>query len=197
VSLNRPCHAIPPCYMTTSTPTPEVRHPIQHRQNIARIVSSLRPVRPHTPFYRLAAHRVPTLWTLYRGLLRTSPSPIVCCNAVLDISSSVSLTSHAGAVACTGALPRTPSPDESRTHQDSAGEGAASAKEYYLILWLCCLLFRTIGQWLDAFRKAERGDERLRSVLQRFGRLIVARRDNTKMRSIVNDALVRPSPDPH
>lgn len=48
-----------------------------HRQNVARIVSSLRPVRPHTPFYRLAAHRVPTLWVLYRGLLRSSPSPIV------------------------------------------------------------------------------------------------------------------------
>ena len=65
---------------TIPTPTPEV-HPIQHRQNIARIVSSLRPVRPHTPFYRLAAHRVPTLWALYRGLLRASPSPIVRSNA--------------------------------------------------------------------------------------------------------------------
>jgi hypothetical protein len=90
---------------TTPTPTPEVRHPIQHRQNIARIVSGLRPVRPHIPFYRLGAHRVPTLWTLYRGLLRASPSPIVCRNAVLDVTSSVSLTSHTGAVACTSAHP--------------------------------------------------------------------------------------------
>jgi hypothetical protein len=48
-----------------------------HRQNVARTVSSLRLVRPHTPFYRLAAHRVPTLWVLYKGLLRSSPSPIV------------------------------------------------------------------------------------------------------------------------
>src|SRR6266852_6841841 len=48
-----------------------------HRQIVAQIVSSLRPVRPHTPFNRLAAHRVPTLWVLYRGLLRSSPSPIV------------------------------------------------------------------------------------------------------------------------
>ncbi|KAI9448814.1 hypothetical protein BJY52DRAFT_1310440 [Lactarius psammicola] len=47
---------------------------ITHRQRIARIVSGLRPVRPHTPFYRLAAHRVPTLWVLYRGLLRASPN---------------------------------------------------------------------------------------------------------------------------
>jgi hypothetical protein len=47
---------------------------IPHRQHIARIVSSLRPVRPRIPFYRLAAHRVPTLWGLYRGLLRASPN---------------------------------------------------------------------------------------------------------------------------
>jgi hypothetical protein len=46
--------------------------------NIARTVSRLRPVRPRSPFYRLSAHRVPTLWVLYRGLLRASPSPIVC-----------------------------------------------------------------------------------------------------------------------
>ena len=47
---------------------------ITHRQHIARIISSLRPVRPRVPFYRLAAHRVPTLWGLYRGLLRASPN---------------------------------------------------------------------------------------------------------------------------
>ena len=47
-------------------------------------------------------------------------------------------------------------------------------------------------QWLDAFRKAEQGDEHQRSVLQRFGRLIGARRDHDRMRSIVNDSLVRP-----
>jgi hypothetical protein len=83
-SLSIPCHSTS---LSTTTPMPTLEeHPtlIQHsphRQNIARIVSSLRPVRPHTPFYRLAAHRVPTLWVLYRGLLRASPSPIVRSNA--------------------------------------------------------------------------------------------------------------------
>lgn len=77
-SSNGFVHAIMSSHVltTTLTPTPEA-HLAHHRQNIARIVSSLRAVRPHTPFYRLAAHRVPTLWSLYRGLLRASPTPIV------------------------------------------------------------------------------------------------------------------------
>jgi hypothetical protein len=62
--------------MSLSHPTPETPTlvNITHRQRIARIVSGLRSVRPRVPFYRLAAHRVPTLWVLYRGLLRASPN---------------------------------------------------------------------------------------------------------------------------
>lgn len=44
------------------------------RANLARLVSPLRRVRPRVPFYQLAAHRIPTLWTLYRGLLRKAPT---------------------------------------------------------------------------------------------------------------------------
>ena len=47
-------------------------------------------------------------------------------------------------------------------------------------------------QLLDAFEKAKQGDEHLRSVLQRFERLICARRDHTSMTRIVNDFLVCP-----
>ena len=49
-------------------------------------------------------------------------------------------------------------------------------------------------QWLDVFNKAKQGDERLNAVLERFGRLVDARRENIRMRRIVNDSLVRPSP---
>ncbi|KAG1835463.1 hypothetical protein EV424DRAFT_1308700 [Suillus variegatus] len=42
-----------------------------HRVRIASVISPLKRVRPRAPFYELSAHRVPTLWSLYRGLLRT------------------------------------------------------------------------------------------------------------------------------
>ncbi|KAG6862483.1 hypothetical protein C0995_000029 [Termitomyces sp. Mi166 len=44
------------------------------RANLARLISPLRRVRPRVPFFRLAAHRIPTLWSLYRGLLKEAPS---------------------------------------------------------------------------------------------------------------------------
>jgi hypothetical protein len=46
-------------------------------------------------------------------------------------------------------------------------------------------------QWLGVFEKAKRGDEHLRAVLQRFERLICARRDHDKMARVVDDSLVR------
>src|ERR1700728_7069 len=42
------------------------------RANLAALVSPLKRVRPRVPFYKLAAHRIPTLWCLYRGLLRAA-----------------------------------------------------------------------------------------------------------------------------
>ncbi|KEP48815.1 complex 1 LYR-like protein [Rhizoctonia solani 123E] len=43
------------------------------RASIAQSLSGLRRQSPRVPFWELAAHRVPTLWTLYRGLLRAAP----------------------------------------------------------------------------------------------------------------------------
>ncbi|KAG8690481.1 hypothetical protein FRC11_011304 [Ceratobasidium sp. 423] len=43
------------------------------RASIAQRLSGLRRTSPKVPFWALAAHRVPTLWTLYRGLLRAAP----------------------------------------------------------------------------------------------------------------------------
>lgn len=43
------------------------------RASVAQVLSGLRKTSPRVPFWALAAHRVPTLWTLYRGLLRAAP----------------------------------------------------------------------------------------------------------------------------
>ncbi|KAF5369849.1 hypothetical protein D9758_001396 [Tetrapyrgos nigripes] len=44
------------------------------RSNLAKLISPLKRVKPSVPFWQLGAHRVPTLWGLYRGLLRAAPS---------------------------------------------------------------------------------------------------------------------------
>ncbi|TFK59820.1 hypothetical protein BDN72DRAFT_780216 [Pluteus cervinus] len=44
------------------------------RQNLAQLISPMRRIRPRVPFWELRAHRVPTLWSLYRGLLREAPT---------------------------------------------------------------------------------------------------------------------------
>ncbi|KAH6901372.1 hypothetical protein BKA70DRAFT_694221 [Coprinopsis sp. MPI-PUGE-AT-0042] len=58
---------------TTAT---TARHPLEPtaqslatRARIAQLISPLRRVKPRVPFWELAAHRIPTLWGLYRGLL--------------------------------------------------------------------------------------------------------------------------------
>lgn len=44
-----------------------------HRVRIASVISPLKRVRPRAPFYELSAHRIPTLWSLYRNLLKHAP----------------------------------------------------------------------------------------------------------------------------
>ncbi|KAH9057484.1 hypothetical protein EDB87DRAFT_1565130 [Lactarius vividus] len=124
-------------------------HESQHRQRIARIVSSLRPLRPRVPFYRLPAHTVPTLWSLYRGLLRTSPNSNVRAHIQQLFRKHRHLTSPV----------------------------------------LTKVQLEKGHRWLDAFNQAQKGDQRLRAVLERFGRLIDARRNNLRMRRIVDDSL--------
>ncbi|KAG6821305.1 hypothetical protein H0H93_000166 [Arthromyces matolae] len=50
---------------------------LNFRENLSRLISPLRRVRPRVPFFQLAAHRIPTLWSLYRGLLRGAPTETI------------------------------------------------------------------------------------------------------------------------
>ncbi|KAK7471031.1 hypothetical protein VKT23_002446 [Stygiomarasmius scandens] len=47
---------------------------LEFRANLAKLISPLKRVRPTVPFWKLSAHRVPTLWGLYRGLLKSAPT---------------------------------------------------------------------------------------------------------------------------
>ncbi|KAF5313229.1 hypothetical protein D9619_003580 [Psilocybe cf. subviscida] len=49
------------------------RSSLKFRANLSGLLAPLRRVRSRTPFFALAAHRIPTLWSLYRGLLRAAP----------------------------------------------------------------------------------------------------------------------------
>ncbi|KAF9460353.1 hypothetical protein BDZ94DRAFT_1266355 [Collybia nuda] len=107
------------------------------RANLAQLVSPLRRVRPRVPFYDLAAHRIPTLWGLYRGLLREAPTD--------DILFRIK-----------GLF---------RKHQHLTGTT------------------RTIKQlslgykYLDAFKRANEGDEKLRAILLRYSQFIAHKRE--------------------
>lgn len=44
------------------------------RESLPSLIRPLQRVRPNLPFFRLDIHRVPTLWGLYRGLLKNVPT---------------------------------------------------------------------------------------------------------------------------
>lgn len=55
------------------------------RQSLAAAFSALRRVRPRVPFFKLPAHRIPTRWSLYRGLLHCLPRVTSRYERVYDI----------------------------------------------------------------------------------------------------------------
>ncbi|KAI0082931.1 hypothetical protein BDY19DRAFT_901318, partial [Irpex rosettiformis] len=59
------------------------------------LFSSFRRVTPRVPFWQLAAHRIPTLWSLYRGLLKTAESDEIRRQVGIKFRQYRSLTSPA------------------------------------------------------------------------------------------------------
>ncbi|KAL1950426.1 hypothetical protein VTO73DRAFT_5550 [Trametes versicolor] len=60
--------------MAIPLPSPES---LAHRARLAALLSQLRPTQFRAPLTRLPAHRIPTLWTLYRGVLRDAPTDTI------------------------------------------------------------------------------------------------------------------------
>ncbi|RDB25846.1 hypothetical protein Hypma_006712 [Hypsizygus marmoreus] len=107
------------------------------RANLARLISPLRRVRPRVPFFKLAAHRIPTLWSLYRGLLREAPTEDIRYRIRMAFREKQHLT------------------------------GPTVAKES----------LQKGYKFLEAFRRANQGDERQKAILQRYSDLIATKSD--------------------
>ncbi|KAI0338978.1 hypothetical protein BDW22DRAFT_663212 [Trametopsis cervina] len=63
------------------------------RAELASLLSPLRRVTPRVPFWQLAAHRVPTLWSLYRGMLKAAPTPEIRWRVTWHFKQNQHLTS--------------------------------------------------------------------------------------------------------
>ncbi|EGN92170.1 hypothetical protein SERLA73DRAFT_66209 [Serpula lacrymans var. lacrymans S7.3] len=131
---------------TRDVPSPSTAS-IAHRANIAKLISPLKRVRPRIPFYELAAHRVPTLWSLYRGLMKNAPGE--------DIKFRIRMLF------------------ELNRHNTSSKATQT--------------LLSTGHKWLDIFSKAKQGDTRLQGVLDRYNRMIAAKREKETWKQRIRD----------
>ncbi|OAX43758.1 hypothetical protein K503DRAFT_68041 [Rhizopogon vinicolor AM-OR11-026] len=121
---------------------------VAHRIRVASIISPLKRVRPRTPFYKLSAHRVPTLWSLYRGLLRHAPGE----NIWFRVRALFKKNQHVV-----------------RAHD---------AKEQLVMGY----------KWLEYFKRAEQGDEKLQRILSRYERMIATKREKVAWKRRILEA---------
>ncbi|KAF9224745.1 hypothetical protein BS17DRAFT_702366 [Gyrodon lividus] len=135
---------------------PPTSSSLAHRAEIARLISPLRRVRPKVPFYDLAAHRVPTLWALYRGLLRHAERE----NVKWRISSLFRQNRHT---------------IQAHVAREQLVQGHKASPASRL--------------WLGIFVRAKQGDASLRALLDRYDRMIAAKRDKAEFRRLVREAL--------
>jgi hypothetical protein len=157
------------------------------RSRLADLISPLRRIRPRVPFYQLAAHRIPTLWTLYRGLLRHAPGKNVRFSlfhwlirrsgpllAQTRFRITMLFRKHKGLTGVT----------ETRKQLDIGHKVRSTC------LSLSSSRLIRLLQWLEAFLKAKEGDTRLRSIVDRYERMIGAKREKEHWKSIIKQAYV-------
>ena len=74
--------------LTSSTANLLSLSSVQTRERLAIAFSAIRRVRPRVPFFKLSAHRIPTRWSLYRGLLQSLPGVNTRYQRVYDVKGS-------------------------------------------------------------------------------------------------------------
>ncbi|KAI0753884.1 hypothetical protein BC629DRAFT_1716989 [Irpex lacteus] len=136
--------------MNAASPTPYTpsASSLSHRARLAPLISQLRRVTPRVPFWHLAAHRIPTLWSLYRGLLKVAPSDE---KAGAD-SEKAKIRRHVSA----------------KFRQNRHLSSPAQTKEQLL----------KAERLMDLCNLARDGDQRSKAIVERYSRLIAGRNEN-------------------
>lgn len=162
------------------------------RANLAQLVSPLLRVRTKTPFFKLQAHRIPTLWTLYRGLLRDATSEDVSAQVADECPAQPTNHSRRAQVRFRIRVlfrQRKGSTGLERTVRDLK-QGYKVSQPAISFIRACALCLLT-SQWLDFFEQAADGDAHCQAVMHRFSRLISAKREKVRMLRLAQEEIVR------
>ncbi|OCH88698.1 hypothetical protein OBBRIDRAFT_820076 [Obba rivulosa] len=120
---------------------------LARRAQISLALKALKPPQFRMEVVALPAHRIPTKWSLYRGLLRNAPTEDIRWRVQTGFRQEKSLR--------------------------RAGDVRKSLEKWH--------------KWLNIFRGAKTGDERLQAILHRYSGMIVAKRDKTWMHKMILD----------
>ncbi|KAF6761662.1 hypothetical protein DFP72DRAFT_879270 [Ephemerocybe angulata] len=120
---------------------------LARRKEFSKLFSALRRVRSRTPFFELAAHRIPTLWGLYRGLRREAPTSDIRWRMRKIFEKNRGLTGSEKTIIC----------------------------------------LRRGYKWLETFQRARSGDTHLQAVLERYSRMIAAKREREHWEQVLGE----------
>ncbi|PIL22775.1 hypothetical protein GSI_15469 [Ganoderma sinense ZZ0214-1] len=133
--------------MLVPLPSPES---LAHRARIAALLAPLRPTQFRAPLTRLEAHRIPTLWTLYRGILRDAPDEVIRSRmrAFFRVRQKM------------------------RVQGDVVRELRKAHKARTLTPYPLESPSEFCAKWWDMFQKARAGDQHFAAVCARYSRML-------------------------
>lgn len=168
---------------------------ISHRSRLAHLISPLRRVIPRVPFWQLKAHRVPVLWGLCRGLLRSAPTQEVCIISWHSLSCLLQSSYWYPLTTTSKIRWKIQSTFRENRHLNSPAVTKTRMQRGYRVcptVKMTCITYadRT-SQLLNLCTKAYNGDERSKIVLDRYSRLLKANREKAELTRMLLDAKVR------
>ncbi len=179
---------------------------LAHRARIAALLAPLRPTRFRAPLTRLEAHRIPTLWTLYRGILRDAPDEVVRVSRLVSVLRMGQPADN---------RPRGKREQEMadkalvkirsrmraffRVRQSMRAQGdvvrelrkAHKVRTPSHTLYPLELPSEFHAKWWDIFRKASAGDQHFAAVCARYSRMLDGARLQRRADAVYEEELVR------